>query len=333
MDAVRADRWADAQTQAAASADPVARKLVTYFHVLAPNGGASTAEIANFATANPGWPNPTLLERRREEALANEPDQAVALAQCEQAPLQVAAALLRCAESYTAAGRPDDAAAAVRRAWTGSGIVDPVAEATFLLRWGALLTEADQWARFETLMPARLDAATRQAGRLDPLHNAVAQARLAFRRDDPAAEARLAAVPPNARDQPMLVLDHAAWLRRRDRLAEARDVWLTHGAEAERAVDAGQLGAFWAERNALARRLLRAGDDRGAYGIVDQRGATGREQVLDAEFLAGFIALRRLHDPRRRHSAFRSAGRRVEIGADAEPGALLARSRRRRCRA
>jgi soluble lytic murein transglycosylase-like protein/cytoskeletal protein CcmA (bactofilin family) len=105
------------------------------------------------------------------------------------------------------------------------------------------------------------------------------------------------AVPPDLRAEPMLMLDHAAWLRRRERLPEAHDLWLARGAEAERAADAGDLAAFWGERNLLARRLLRAGDDRGAYEVVDRRGATAPEQALDAEFLAGFVALRRLHDP------------------------------------
>ena len=294
MEAVRADRWQDAQTRVADSADPVAGKLVTYFRLLSPHG-ASAAEIAAFAAANPTWPSQGQLEQRRQEALANEPDQTAALQQCEQAALQVTTALLRCAEAYTAAGRPTDAARVVRQAWVG-GIVDPAAETAFLRRWGAILTSDDQWARFQTLISGQTEAAARQAARLDRQPRAVAEARLAFRHDDPIAETRLAAVAPAMSGDPGLMLDHAAWLRRRERLDEARDLWLAHGIDAQRAAPHGRLGAFWSERNQLARRLLRAGDDRGAYAVVGAHGPIATEQLLEAEFLAGFIALRRLHD-------------------------------------
>ena len=292
MEAIRADRWADAQARAAGSADPVAIKLVTYFRLIAP-GGASAAEIAAFAAANPAWPNGPALERRREEALANESDQTAALAACERGPLRIAAALLRCAEAYTAAGRPDDSARAVRQAWT-EGVAEPAAEAAFLARWGALITPEDQWRRFQALIWTHPDAASRQAGRLDASRRAVAQARLALRRDDPAAAARLAAVPAALSADPGLLLDEAAWLRRRDRLDEARDLLLARGADMQRA---GHPAALWSERERLARRLMRAGDDRGAYAIAAAHGETAPEQLVDAEFLAGFIALRRLRDP------------------------------------
>jgi soluble lytic murein transglycosylase len=210
--------------------------------------------------------------------------------------LQASSALLRCADVYTAAGRAADAARAVRNAWT-SGIIEAGAETAFLLRWGAILTPEDQWDRFETLVWTNQDAAARQVARLDPGKRAVAQARLALRRDDPAAQAKLAAVPPSALDDPGLMLDRAAWLRRKDRLDEARDLWLASGERAQREAAPGHRLAYWAERNTLARKLLRGGDEKGAYAVVAAHGEIAGEPLLDAEFLAGFIALRRLHDP------------------------------------
>src|SRR4029077_5410560 len=81
--AIRADRWSDAQLAAASYADPVATKLVTYFRLLAP-GAATADEISDFMAQSPDWPSQALLERRRQEAIAAEPDQASALAQCER---------------------------------------------------------------------------------------------------------------------------------------------------------------------------------------------------------------------------------------------------------
>src|SRR5271168_5418978 len=85
MTLVRADRWAEADAAAAQLPDPVARKLVTYYRLLAP-GAASTAEIAAFMATSPDWPQQATLARRRDEALAAEPDDAEALKQCDQSP-------------------------------------------------------------------------------------------------------------------------------------------------------------------------------------------------------------------------------------------------------
>ena len=74
------------------------------------------------------------------------------------------------------------------------------------------------------------------------------------------------------------------------------------------------LAAFWTERNLLARRLLHDGDAAGAYALAagpwpDRAGA-----VLDAEFLAGFIALRRLNDPAAALRHFQALAAAVEGG-------------------
>ena len=69
------------------------------------------------------------------------------------------------------------------------------------------------------------------------------------------------------------------------------------GEAAQRDAPMDDAAAFWTERNLLARRLLRDGDAAGAYALADQHGRIAPDQMLDAEFLAGFIALRRLNDP------------------------------------
>ncbi|MBO0710080.1 MAG: lytic transglycosylase domain-containing protein [Acetobacteraceae bacterium] len=304
MEAVRGNRWAEAQQDAGSQADPVAGKLVTYFRLLAPNGG-SAAEIAEFIDDNPAWPGHAQLEQRREEALASEPDQSTALAQCDRREPELALARLRCADAYTAAGRPNDSARQVRRAW-GAGIVDPAEEAAFLRRFGATVRPVEQSERFDALIAKHPDAAARQVARLDPQERSVAQARLALRRDEPNAAQKLAGLPGRARNEPPLLWDEAAWLRRRDRLEDARNIWVSHGQAIEQAAPANRWGAIWTERNALSRQLLRAGDAQGAYAVAAGHGPTAPEQIVDAGFLAGFIALRWLHDPAKASSHFRT---------------------------
>jgi len=377
MAAVRADRWADAEAAAALYADPVAAKLVTYYRLLAP-GAATAQEIAAFVATSPDWPAQALLERRRQEAIAADPDDAAVLAQCDQgrqagttagaipgttagtttgnpagtvigtttgttlgvsagavtgstagsiAPngtitlaVTLAAARLRCADALANAGRNGEAAAEARRAWiTGFANDDD----GFPQRWRPVLTSADQWERFQTLAWTDPADAARQIPLLDPGHRALAAARLALQRDDPAAAALLAAVPPalagepsNARSHdPGLMLDQARWLRRGERIADAAALWRAHGAAAEQAAPPAQRPAFWAERERLARRLLRDGDAAGAYALVDDPGPIAARSAIDADFLAGFIALRLLHQPS-------AATRHFQALAAASPAAI-----------
>lgn len=337
--AVRADRWNEARAVASRFADPVTQKLVLYYRLLT-RGAATASEIADFMQTNPDWPSQPLLERRRQEAVAADPDNAAVLAQCDAARPTLAQALLRCAEALAIAGRTTDATATARQAWV-TAISDLGTEQTFARRWDGLPTPDDQWARFERLAWTDTVAATRQTTRLDAPRRAAAELRLTMKRDDQQAEAALPGLSATLRDDPGLMLDRARMLRHTDRGADAVTLWRQQGEAAQHAAPQ-HLGEFWAERNLLARKLLRDNNPAGAYAVVADHGQTAPEAVTDAEFLAGFIALRRLNDPAaaRRHfqalaatsKAAITQGRahywlaRTAAAAGADPRAELTRS-------
>jgi soluble lytic murein transglycosylase len=290
MDHVRADRWAEAQAAVAWHPDPVARKLVAWMRLMAPGQGR-VDELGAFLAANPDWPMQVTLARRRDEALALEPDNGLARAECRRATPTLAGALLRCAEALEATG---EATAMLKAAWA-NGPADTAWEARFIARWAGVLGRDDHVKRFEQLGWTDPAAARRQADRLDKPWQALAEARLALRRDDPAGVAQARAVPLPQREDPALFLDLARHLRRVGRDEEAVALWKTQGNAAERATPIARRAQFWDERNLMARRRMRQGDDAGAYALASGHAQIG-EPRTDAEFLAGFIALRRLRD-------------------------------------
>ena len=300
MVAIRARNWAAADAAASQMADPVARKLVLFYRLLTPNA-ASLSEIGQFMARSPDWPLQGTLARRRDEALALEPDETAVRAQCQRTDSDIAAApaLLRCADALGRAGQ--DGATLIRRAWLALPS-DPAAEAQFTQSYGAALTPADQWARFDRLAWSDTAGATRQAVRLAEDDHPRAEARLALRRDDASAPALVAALPQALWRDPGIMLERARWLRRAGQDGDAQAVWRSDGHAAETAAPADRRALFWDERNILARRLLRSGDDVGAYALASDHAQNGAQMSAaeargDAEFLAGFIALRRLHDP------------------------------------
>jgi soluble lytic murein transglycosylase len=294
MPDVRADRWPEAQAAAAREADPVAAKLVTYYRLLAP-GQATVSEIAAFMADSPDWPLQTTLGKRRDEALATEADDATAATQCDAGAALSSRGWERCAVAYATRPAPAARNAAVQ-AWDLLPGNEPE-ETRFLGLWGNLLDRQAQMARFDRLAGTDTAAATRQEARLDPADRPAADARLALRRDDPNAPAMVAALPSSARTAPMMVLEQARYLRRAGQDDAAAKLWATSGHDAETAAPADQRAAFWNERNLLARQLLRGNDAASAYAVAAGHAQTAEEKVADAEFLAGFIALRKLNDP------------------------------------
>jgi soluble lytic murein transglycosylase len=295
MALVRADRWAEAQAAVAGDADPVAAKLVTYFRLQAPYA-ANASEIDVFMRENPDWPNQAGLARRRDDALAVEPDDTVALTLCASSTPTSAGALLRCSDAAAQAGHAEAAAGLARQAWL-AGMADPQLEARFLAKWGGIVSADDQWRRFLRLAAGNAPAAARQMARLDAPHRQAAETLLALRHDDPHADALLAALPAALRDDPAVLLELARHLRRTGQTAAALALWRADGGAARGQATPDELRAFWGERNQLARALLQDGDADGAYALAAANGQTDPETVADAEFLAGWIALRRLGRP------------------------------------
>ena len=295
LENLRADRWGDAEAAIASYADPVAGKLVEFARMLTP-GAAGAGEIVQFMAENPDWPWAGQLAKRRDDALAAEPDDAKAANLCNRVHPQAAAAALRCADAYAHTGDAAAATAAARQAWV-NGIDDQIDESRFLQHWSGAPTAADQWQRFERLMTSDLGAAVRQAARLAPPDRALAEARLALRHDALDAPAQLSALSAAQHADPELFLDLARWLRRSGQQPAALALWKSAGEQVERKAPAARLAAFWSERDQLARELLHTGDAAGAYAVAAGQQQQGTEQIADAEFLAGFIALRRLADP------------------------------------
>jgi soluble lytic murein transglycosylase len=289
---VQTGQWAQAQLLANQTGDPVAQKLIVYLRMLTQNA-AGDAEIAAFMRGNPDWPLPALLERRRQEAIAADPDNAAVAALCtEKKPAPSPArgpAMFRCADALANVGRGKEAGALAREAWV-SAISDPATETAFALRFPGLLSATDQWARFQRLAWDDAAGAQRQIAYLDPTQAARAADRLALK-------ANVIGYIARPEDEPGAMLDLARAYRKLEQNQAAVALWRASGAAAQKAAPE-HLDAFWTERHFLTRKLLRDGDPQSAYLVISEHGQIDPAASAEAEFLAGFIALRRLNDAR-----------------------------------
>ena len=100
----------------------------------------------------------------------------------------------------------------------------------------------------------------------------------------------LDALPANAVEADAgLRFNRIQWLRRKDRDQEAWKMLLDAPSEPNVLLD---LNNWWIERRVNCREALNAGQARIAYEIAEKHGLVSGDAYIEAEFLAGWIALR-----------------------------------------
>jgi soluble lytic murein transglycosylase len=122
---------------------------------------------------------------------------------------------------------------------------------------------------------------------------ALAKARAAVINQD-ASDKLFQQVPMPLKADPGYLFAQIQKLRRADKIKEATDIMLSAPRDPERLVNGDE---WWVERRLLARKLLDQGDTKTAYRLCDEHSAQSNEMKIEAEFHAGWIALRFLNDP------------------------------------
>ena len=283
-------RLTDAREHARAMGNALIAKYVEWSILRHPRSTDSFAAAAAFLRANPDWPDTAPIRRQAEDRLGGDTPPAEALAYFKAFPPLTSAGTMRRLEAAEAAA-PNEVAALARESWHNATF-RPQDEMAFLARYGAHLRPADHFARFDRLMREGRDKVARELlPRLSPADKAVAEARLALATRAPEVAIALRAVPSDRQTDGRLMLDRLRWLRRTGDQAGARQLLLSLPASVR------QNREWWNERQLLVRDSLQAGRAEEAYKLVVGHGLTRGAAFAEAEFLAGWIALRWLKRP------------------------------------
>ncbi len=254
------------------------------------------ATITAFIDANPGWPQLFPLRDKAERAITRDVPDGDILAWFRKYPPRTWEGAAAQADALLRAGDTAGATVSIRGAWTEFSMSE-ADEGVFLSRFGKYLDADAHWARLDRLLWDRqVSPAQRQMTRVDAGHRALADARLRLMRLQGGVEMAQDRVPPALADDPGLAYERLRWLRRKEQDTAAIDILLSPPAAME------YPSRWWTEREILTRRLLSDKNPALAYRLVRDHGLTDPGDRSEAEFLAGWIALRFLHDP---HTAFR----------------------------
>ena len=286
----QAGDWRQATQQAATAKQKLPGKVLSWLRYKTPGAGARFESIAAFIASNPGWPGLRDLRRRAEEAMRDAMPHREILAWFQRYPALTAPGSTRYARALIATGQRQRATRFLRNAWIGLNMSGREGR-SFRREFRKYLRAGDHAARLDRLIwDQRVGAARRQMRRVGPERRNLAQARLMLMQRTGGVDGAIARVPLYMRGDIGLIYERLRWRRRKGFTDSAIELLRRPPGQLQRPQK------WWYERAILARRALRAGEISRAYRLArDHRQTTGTA-FAEAEWLAGWIALRFLDD-------------------------------------
>jgi soluble lytic murein transglycosylase len=277
------------------SGDQAAVKLVELLFLRDHGHETGIGRIIAFLNAAPNWPLTDTLLKRAEQALYETPqDTQTALSHFKTREPQTPTGMLALARAHYTAGDAAVGKQYLARAWNNSN-VDAELEKKVLAEFGPQLTSADHRSRLWRLIYAQeSSAAIRNAKRLGGDYVNAALVAQMLHRGIGGADHQYAGLPPNIRNELSLRYALARFYRRAEKFDKARAI-----ISAVKGPVADPF-AWWEERRIIARRSVGPNNVdhfNAAYQIAKNHGLPSSEQAMEAEFIAGWVALRFLRKP------------------------------------
>ena len=279
---------------AALGAGPVGADVVEWSRLRGGDGFLGDYEA--FLMRRPDWPGLLLLKEKGEAAVARSSDPTRVIAYFGSDLPKTGTGALALIKAYDATGHKADAEAEAQQAWAELKFTADE-ETQLLALHGAAIKVANE-VRLDRILwdGGRADEGGRMLPRVSKDWAALATARMALRADKDGSSALVAAVPVGLKDDAGLSYERFLYRMRHNNYADAATMII------DRSTSAARLGdpEAWAERRLLlARYLMRTGAPKDGYKVASNHQLIPDvgSDYGDLEFLAGYIALRKLDDP------------------------------------
>jgi soluble lytic murein transglycosylase len=291
---------ADAATRLAhQSGDAAAEKLVEWVNVTENWKSVGYARIMAFIADSPGWPNMELIHRRAEWLLFGgkpAPQQVLQhFASREPVSNEGRVALAR---ALQAGGEGKRAARLIAETWSDPNLSSGL-EKVLLSEFRQVLDRSVLEARVWRLIHAQqVTAALQAAKHISKDHVAAAQAAADLIREQKSGVDRYKKLPEALRNKQAMLYALARYHRRSGNTQAARDMLLKAPSNHAELIDPE---AWWIERRIVVRESIGPKNRKHwptAYKLATAHGYASGPHHSEGEFLAGWIALRMLDDPR-----------------------------------
>lgn len=258
--------------------------------------------VEQFRLTHPNWPGQEELREKAETSLFLGDTSAEQIKSffAPSAP-QTGAGKAALATAYLADGKDSEAKALIYSAWRDHQLNEDV-EKKILDKFGDMLDDEHHRARIDALLypdkASAAGAALRVAKLLPESERKKIDARIAVIKRGDNAGKLLDALPDDALESDVgLRFNNIQWLRRTKDKEQRLRAWkllLDAPLEPNILLD---LNEWWEERRVNVRAALNDGHPRTAYEIAAKHGLASGDSFIEAEFLAGWVALRYLNEP------------------------------------
>lgn len=278
--------YAKANALAAQTKDLKLLKIIEWLRLTDEKSTASFEDLTSFMAKNKDWPRIYLIRRNAERAAVESGDEALLMKWFEKHPPVSPAAVIAYAEIMLKKKEWEVALPMLHRLWLKNDLT-PEEAAAAQEKLSSVLTPDDYAEKVRALLDAKnVNDAKKLFPKLDPEALKIAEARVALIRNAPNAPAVLRQAPEAVHADEGFAFDQIRWLRRNNRLDEAVELLDRHAKNGKNALK------WWGERSLIIRRFLNEGRISDAYKLAKNHRLSSGEEYADAEWLAGWIALR-----------------------------------------
>lgn len=269
------------------------RNTLTWAIVVSAIQGIPSSEFQKAMKELKNWPGQALIRRNFERALASEghsPKKIIAY--FASMPPETADGMAILGEALIQNGQAARARTIVAP-WWYTARLDKREEQLVIKKVGPALQKGDYQKRFKAMLYAyRLNSAEMLVKHAET--TSLYKAFAAVARQNADAAKKLAAVDASWKKDPIYTFALIQHLRRAGKYEQAAELMLKTPKDAASLVDPD---AWWVERRVLSREMLDTGNPKMAYQIAAAHAAESPAAAADAEFHAGWYALRFLKNP------------------------------------
>ena len=294
LEAMSDEDWGLAQRLVAEKRDPVLAKL--YEFLLYTNDekytGLPFESIVAFIKANPHWPDQDKLRMAAERNITAQTSEVTVANFFAAYPPLTGAGIL----AYAKILQDNNQIASMLMRQFPKASMSAAMQESILRTYFKVIARDTHRQRLDFLLFEGENGLARSyALSIANGYPALVEARIALRIGAKNADAYVARVPKQLQTDSGLLYERLRFYRRNDQNATALQILNAQPATSQ----ISNIEEWWKERNILARRMIEKRDYKTAYSLSANHGAMEGQEYSEAEWLAGWLALRFLKDPAR----------------------------------
>ncbi|WP_395073604.1 transglycosylase SLT domain-containing protein [Hyphococcus sp.] len=301
--ALKARQYPTAVTLIDLVSDPIAKGLGQWMYFMAEDPSVDFNVADSFLDSNPDWPARARIHAFVEKKIPSSAPADQVLAFFDSREPVTGIGKLRLAKALFAVGDKIGGEQQIRDAWLNETLT-LAEEKQILADYANKLTKEDHAARVDRLLWGRqVTNARRVFPYLDSDERRKAEARSALLLQASTAQKLYDRLPENDKLDPGVLLAAVRYHRRRGEEQYALALASMAPEDPDAVRDGGR---WWSERNLLMRWALKNGRFADAYTVAADHRMTEGADYAEAEFYAGWIALRFLNAPERAEIHFKA---------------------------